>query len=414
MKKTCWISAMVLLVLLAGSAGPPAARAEVGVTDNSILFGSFQDMSGPGAYLGKQCSLALKVWKDWVNDDLGGIHGRKVDFVIEDNKYDPVLTKTAFTKLVAQHKVFALVTVYGSTPCTAILEDIKKEKIPVFTTAATTQNMFDPPIRYLFWYACSDEDNAIMMADYILKDLKVKKPKMGICYQDDEWGKSALNGLEIACKKYGLTMAEAGYKRGEKNLNAQAMKLKAKGVTHCFYAGYAPVYAALLQEANKIGWKPVFFGDYVTVDPRTFIAGDLADGQYHFFNLGLRNEGGPGWKNMEKLFTAKLGEEAAKEPLSWRLMPLMWTPLMFLTQALQNVGRDLDREKLVDALESIKNFDTGGLGKIQYGPNNRKGCDEYRVLKCDAKKQDFFPVTGWWQPSVKYGDKERPVTKVSQ
>jgi len=149
-------------------------QAEVGVTDNKILFGSFQDMSGPGAYLGKQCSAALEVWKKWVNEDLGGIHGRKVDFVIEDMKYDPVLTKTAFTKLVHQHKVFAIITVYGSTPCTAILEDIKREKIPVFTTAATTQNMFDPPNRYLFWYACSDEDNGIMMVDYLVNDLKVR------------------------------------------------------------------------------------------------------------------------------------------------------------------------------------------------------------------------------------------------
>ena len=105
-------------------------------------------------------------------------------------------------------------------------------------------------------------------------------------------------------------MAAAAYKRGTKNLNAQAMKMKAKGVTHCFFAGYAPVYANLLKEANKIGWKPLFFGDYVTVDPRAFMAGKLAHGHYHFFNLGMRHERVPGWIKMEKLFIEKLGEEA--------------------------------------------------------------------------------------------------------
>ena len=393
-----WLLAMTALMTV-------SVAAEVGVTDNQILLGTFQDMSGPGAYLGKQVTSALAVWKSWVNDDLGGIHGRKVEFVVEDMKYDPVLTKTAFTKLVHQHKVFAVISVYGSTPCTAILGDIKKEKVPVFATAATTQNMFDPPIRYLFWYACSDEDNGIMMVDYIVNDLKAKNVKLGVIYQDDEWGKSALKGVEIAAKKYGLKMASTGYKRGTKNLNPMAMKMKAKGVTHCFYAGYAPVYAALLQEANKIGWKPVFFGDYVTVDPRTFMAGDLAGGHYHFFNLGMRHERVPGWIQMEKLFTAKLGEEAAKEPLGWRLMPLMWTPLIYLTQALQDIGPDLTREKLVDTLESIQNFDTGGLGKIQYGPNMRKGTHEYRILQCDAAKKQFIPVTDWREPSLKWGDR---------
>ena len=131
-KKIFCFAITILCVIFSGVLDAGNVRAEVGITDDSIKFGTFQDMSGPGAYLGKQCTAALAVWRDWVNDDLGGIHGRKVDFVVEDNKYDPVLTKTAFTKLVNQHKVFAIISVYGSTPCTAILEDIKREKIPVF------------------------------------------------------------------------------------------------------------------------------------------------------------------------------------------------------------------------------------------------------------------------------------------
>jgi len=114
---------------------------------------------------------------------------------------------------------------------------------------------------------------------------------------------------------------------------------------------------------------------------------------------------------MEKMFTDKLGAEAAKQPLSWRLMPLMWNPLLFLTQALQDIGPDLTREKLISALENIKNFDSGGLGKIQYGPGIRKGTHEYRVLKCDFEKKDFFPVTGWRRPSIEWGSKERPPKK---
>lgn len=391
---------LALLFLAAvGFLCSPVAKAEVGVTDDTILFGSFQDMSGPAAYLGKMCSLILNTWKQWVNEDLGGIHGRKIDVVIEDNKYDPVLTKSAFTKLVDQHKVFALTAVYGSTPCQAIMEDIDKAKIPVFTTAATSETMFDPPHRYLFHYACSNRDGSIVLVDYIINDLKAKDAKFGICYQDDEYGKDGVAGLELAAKKYGFKFTQAGYKRGEKNLNPQAMKLKAAGVTHCLFVGFAPVYAAFLAEASKMGWKPTFFADYVTVDPRTFMAGALANGNYHCFDLGLRSEGVPGWKKMEEIFT----KHNAADALQWPLAPVIWVPLTMMTKALQDCGKDLTREKLVDTLQSIKDFDTGGLGKIQFGPNLRKGSHVYRVLKCDAEKKLFLPVTDWREPSLVWG-----------
>jgi branched-chain amino acid transport system substrate-binding protein len=399
-KKFLPIVLVLVFVLSVGTCKKPGVQPDVGVTDDTILLGTFQDMSGPAAYLGKLATTTINVWIKYVNEELGGIHGRKLKIVVEDNKYDPVLTKTAFNKLVNQHKVFAIVMVYGSTPCTAIFEDIEREKIPVFPTAATAQSMFDPPKRYLFWYANSDQDNGIMMVDYLVKDLKLKKPKIGICYQDDEWGKDALKGVEIGCKEYGLkAVGFAPYKRGTKNLNPQAMKLKAKGVTHCFFAGYAPVYAALLTEANKIGWKPVFFGDYVTVDPRAFIAGKLADGHYHFFNLGLRHEGTPGWKKIEKLFTAAGAEKLLNVPL----VPLLWNPMLLLTKALQDCGRDLTREKLIDAIEKIKDFDTEGLGKIEFGPNMRKGTHYYRILKANFDKKIFVPVTDWRQPSLVWG-----------
>ena len=76
---------------------------------------------------------------------------------------------------------------------------------------------------------------------------------------------------------------------------------------------------------------------------------------------------------------------------------------MLLTKALQDCGPDLTREKLIDTIENIGEFDTGGLGKIGYGPNNRKGTKYYRILKADAKNKTFVPVTDWMEPSLVWG-----------
>jgi ABC-type branched-subunit amino acid transport system substrate-binding protein len=85
------------------------------------------------------------------------------------------------------------------------------------------------------------------------------------------------------------------------------------------------------------------------------------------------------------------------------LVPLLWNPMLLLTKALQDCGRDLTREKLIDAIEKIKDFDTEGLGKIEFGPNMRKGTHYYRILKANFDKKIFVPVTDWRQPSLVWG-----------
>ncbi len=393
-RKLCLALTCALLIFPLG-----AARAEVGVTDDKIVLGTFQDLSGPAAYIGKFVTGIIKVWTHMVNEEMGGIHGRKVEVVIEDNKYDPVLTKTVYNKLVNQDKVFALIATYGSSPLTAIKGELEKDKVPIISTAASTQSMFDPPNRYLFWYTSSAQDEGILATDFIMNTLKPEKLKLGILYQDDEWGKDGRKGIELAAKKYNLKPVYSPFKRGTKNLSAQVLKLKAKRVTHLYISSYATTYASFLKEANKIGYEPVIIGGYVTVDPRSFIAGELADGHYHIFNHAVRNEGVPGWKELEKRFTAVGAEALLNSPL----LPMLWTPLAHFTQVLQNVGPDLTREKVIDAMEALQDFDTGGTGPIRYGENMRKGTHYYRIFKADAANQQFIPITDWHEPSLVWG-----------
>ena len=84
-------------------------------------------------------------------------------------------------------------------------------------------------------------------------------------------------------------------------------------------------------------------------------------------------------------------------------MPTIWVPLMLTVEALQKCGRDLTREKFIDAIEQIQGFDCGGMGKIQYGPNVRKGTHFYRILKADAKAKDFKAITDYREPSMVWG-----------
>ncbi len=114
--------------------------------------------------------------------------------------------------------------------------------------------------------------------DYVVNDLKAKDPKIGICYQEDEWGKDGLQGVEMACKKYGLAPpTTAPYKRGTKSLSAEVMKLKTSGVTHCFYVGYALFTPPCSKKPRRSDGSRLSSAT-LFLSPRTFIAEDAADG----------------------------------------------------------------------------------------------------------------------------------------
>jgi len=396
MKRMGWFVLFSIFVLMI--AGSHLSAAEVGVTDTTIKLGHFGDMSGPAAYIGEMVVGSTQAYLGMVNQE-GGVLGRKLELVIEDNKYDPTLTKSAFTKLVSQHRVFMLINVYGSSPCTAIFPDIEKEKIPVIPTYAGASSMFDPPKKYLFWLANNGVDEGLLVVDFIVKDLKAQKPKIGICYQDDEWGKDGLQGIIQGCKKHKLDApVTAPYKRGEFKLGPQAMKLKAAGVTHCFYVGYAPVYVALLKAAHDVGWKPVFFGDYVSVDTKTFQMGkELSHGHYHVLNTGLPQENVPGAKKMSEAIV-KYG---AKVDVNNPLIPMLWAGCLAWTEGLKRAGKDLTREKFITAMETLKEFPVDGLmAPLTYGPNLRKGAHYYRILRADYQKQLFVPASDWRRSSA--------------
>jgi ABC-type branched-subunit amino acid transport system substrate-binding protein len=104
---------------------------------------------------------------------------------------------------------------------------------------------------------------------------------------------------------------------------------------------------------------------------------------------------------MEEKFKAA----GVDNPVAMGVMPIFWIPLKFLNQAMINIGPDLTREKLVTELENIKDFDTGGLGKIQFGPGLRKGTHYYKILQANAAKGIFNPVTDWREPSLKWGQR---------
>ena len=398
------IKVFVLALILTFIGGTDTYAKDVpGVTKDKIKLGHFGDLTGPAAFIGNLLANVTAAFFSNINDQ-GGIHGRKIEFIPEDNKYDPVRTVAAFKYLVTRHNVFAIHNVYGSTPCTAVFPLIEKEKITVFPTFATAVTMYTPPKRYLFSQTSVASDESELVVDYIMKDLKAKNPRIGICYQDDEWGKDGLVGMEKAVSKYGMKLvADESYKRGSVDLSSQVVKFKMAKAEYIFYIGFAPNFATLMKECKKMGMNPKFLGDVATVTVQTFkLAGEAARGSMYIIHSATPDEDVPGMVEMKATLKKYRPDIERIDPI----ICLAWSGSMALTEAMKRAGRDLDRERLIDALEGLRNFSTGGLtppvtyGPISLGPKSRKGIHALRVLKADIDKMIFVPVTGWRKTSM--------------
>jgi ABC-type branched-subunit amino acid transport system substrate-binding protein len=357
-------------------------------------------MSGPGAYIGKQVVEWTQGWIQSVNDR-GGIHGRKLSLVIEDNKYDPNLTKTAFFKLMDKN-VFCLVNVYGSSPCVAILDDVEKAKIPVVPTMASSSDMFIPMKRYWFWLAACGLESGVVVNDYIYGDLKLKDARVAICYQDDEWGKDGKKGMEVGAKKYGKeVVASVSFKRGSKDMSSQVTTLMMAKATHVYFVGFGPDFAMLIRTAQNLNYKPQFIGDYVSVDTRIGEwGGPGTDGAWAIGITGLPEEKGAGIE-----WTKAILAKYVPPPGNQLLFPtqmLISSASKITEYALQKCGRELTRERFIEALEGTGGMDMEGLiGKLGYSKTSRKGVSQYRIYKYHIADKKFSLLSDWRYPSIK-------------
>ena len=367
-----------------------------GVTKDTIKIGSIVDLTGPAAWYGKQSSTASQTLFRHINDQ-GGILGRKIKMSIQDNSYSSTKTVAALKLLISRYEIFCLSDILGSTPMQAAFPLIKDEKIVTFPQLSLSSLMHEPLKRYVFTATTPASDQVFIAVDFILRDLNAKVPKLAMVYTDDEYGKDGLKGFLKAAEAYDLeVVARETYKRGAIDYSSQVVNLRRANPDYIFHSGVYSSFAAVLNEARKLGWSPLFFSDAASSTPKFLkLAGDAAKGGYVLTYIEMGDTRG-----MRKL--KKITSKYVKDAVIDYMYVGGWTNTQILIEGLRRAGRDLTPDRLVTALESIRNFNTGGLiGPVSYSYNNHKGGGYAKVQKVNIEKNAFLTLTSWREPSVK-------------
>jgi len=374
----------VLLTMLVVSGSVLAAEVP-GVTDTEVVVGVTTPLSGPAALWGTT-GQGMQAWAAYINDQ-GGIHGRKLKFILKDDGYNPARALANLQEL--KGTAFAVCGILGTAILNASKDYYQENKIPLITAYGDVRIWAGMPrdkLHYAFIAYTDYEDEAEYLTKYALTKLDSKK--LALFYQNDDYGKMALSGLKKGLEAVpgkGELAGAVPYEVSERALGTHALKLKETGAdTVLIYT--TPTHGALiLKEMAKIGFKPKNLATFTLGDPIMYkLAGEVWEGTY----IALPgNSGVPGSDAAADKVAAILRKYDPKLEGKEYLALFGAVSAMHLVEGLKNAGRDLTPETLIKGMELIKDWKPEGIGApVTYSADRRHGVNASRIGRAENGK----------------------------
>jgi len=396
--KTRFVGFLVLILLI--SQGNLAYSKEArGVTKDSIIIGSIADHTGPTSNIGVVMVEAYRIFFRHINDE-GGINGRKIKLVAEDSRYSIPASIAAFKKLLFKDQMLALLGPVSIGETKVLFRHIEKEKIPTLPWAPD-ESVMKPYKRYVFPTSGFYDNEWGVTLDYIVNKLKAKNPKIAMATVDVESGKVVRASAVAWAKSYGLKLHHETIPISAIDVTSQVLSMKRAGVTHILIHHVAPGAAAVLKDMKKFDLDVPMFGTSATCTEDVIrIAGDASKNYVGASPYSSWYEKSPGMAKVRKI-SLKYNPGAEKS-YSIKSYSMGWVVPLILCEGIKRAGKDLDGEKLVAALETIKDLDTKGIcGLITYTPTMHYGLNYNKLFKADPKSGKLIPITKWKLPPAK-------------
>ncbi|MET0136535.1 MAG: ABC transporter substrate-binding protein [Kibdelosporangium sp.] len=359
--------------------GPASGDSAPGVTDSSVVIGTHQPLTGPAAPGYSRISVAAKAMYSYVNDR-GGINGRKIDYRVEDDGYNPTRTVEVVKQLVLRDKAFAIVGGLGTPTHSKVTGYLSTEGVPdvlVSSGALAWDDVSGSPTTFGFQVDYTREGK--IQGKYIQDKLPGKK--IGLLFQNDDVGRDAQQGLDRFVKD--RIVSRQGYDPANTDVLPQVTALRDSGA-EIVVCSCVPAFTALsILASARLGIRPQFVVSSIGADPAT-LTGLLQDfgkrggaavsapallngliGTGYLPDVG--NLGDP-WM---RLFKQVHDQYIPQEPLTNTIVFGMAQAYTF-AQALKLAGRDLTRRKLLDAMESGQ-LKGPGLTPFGFGKQSHSG-----------------------------------------
>ena len=358
---------------------PPPAGAEPGVTYDRIVLGQAAVFSGPAAQLGIQMRNGIRAYLDHVNAK-GGVHGRKLELITEDDRYEQSVAPSASKKLIEEHRVFALLGYVGTPTGVAHLPVVTQAKVPLVGMFTGAEVLRVPFNRYVFHVRASYYDETEKIVEQVLS---TGGQKIAVFYQDDAYGEAGRKGTELALERRKMKIHSTGtVERNTVRVEQAAKTIHTSQPDAVVMVSAYTSIAAFVREMQKLGSGATFYnvsfvGSKALADALGKDGVGVAISQVVPFPWGTAVPVVKEYQQLAKKagytdynFSALEGFLCAK----------------VMVEGLRRAGKSPTRDGLVEALEKMNDVDLGGF-YISYSPTNRAGSKfvDLTIISRDGK-----------------------------
>ena len=385
---------LLIAVLAVGLAGliPALAAAQtvVGVTATEIKIGNTNPYSGPASAYGTIGKVIGAYFKK-VNDE-GGIIGRKINYITYDDGYSPPKTVEMVRKLVEQDQVAFVFQTLGTPTNSAIHKYVNQEKVPHLFVATGATKWNDPKnFPWTMGFQPNYQTEGRVYAAHVLKNHP--DAKVGILYQNDDYGKDYLKGFEDglgeAAKK--MIVLKQSHEVTDPTIDSQIVNLKSSGATVFFNITIPKFAVQAIKKSHDIGWKPVHYLNNVSSSLATVLKpAGLEASRGLITALYMKEVTDPQWKNDKGFqdwvaFMKKYYPEGA---LDDQANGYGYNVAILVAHTLRQCGNDLSRENIMKQAASVKNLELPLLLpgiKVNTGPADFAPVEQEQLAKFNGE-----------------------------
>lgn len=410
----CAMAILGLFTFSCTQGGPDeAVQADTpGVTDTEVLIGSSLALSGHASFLGIQTMRGALAYINHVNEQ-GGVHGRKIRVISYDDGYDPPRCLANTQKLIVEDQVFSLFSYVGTPTTVKILPLIEQAQIPLLGIFSGANAFRDPFNRFIINIRASYYQETKEVVRHFVEDLGFSR--IAVFYQYDAFGFDGLKGTELALRTYDLApVARGSYTRGTKDIEEGLETIMESQAEAVIMIGTYDACAKFIKSARSMEFSPVFHNvSFVGSEELARILGEDGEGviitqvvpppdslesqallwgvvEYLDRQKRYFPEDQPNLVGLEGYINAKV-----------------------LVEGLHRAGRNLNRAKFIDAIQSIQNYSLGIANTLSFSPTNHQGLE--RVYFTIIEGGRLVILTDWQKlKSKKDAEKSQDAPKAAR
>ncbi len=383
---------LVVLVLFSVGSGVVLADKKYGpgASDTEIKIGQTMPYSGPGSAYGTIGKAEVAYFK-MVNDN-GGINGRKVNLISLDDGYTPPRTVEQIRRLVEEEQVLFTFQTLGTPPNTAIQKYMNAKKVPQLFVATGATKWGDPE-HYpwtMGWQPTYQHESRIY-AKYLLRNRP--NAKVGILYQNDDYGKDYLKGFKdgLGDKAASMIVAEVSYEVTDPSVDTQIVTLQGSGADTFFNITTPKFAAQAIRKSYDIGWKPLHFINGVSVSVASVLQPAGLEKSAGIVSVAyLTDPTDPAWKDAKavKDYMAFMKKYYPDGNPDDTLNVYGYGVAQTLAQVLRQCRDDLTRENVMREAANLKDFELPMLLpgiKLNTSPTDFYPIEQVQLMRFDGK-----------------------------